>query len=370
MATRLSRPLLVTALGAAFLAALWVSLFLSPGWIPISVSAITFGMCNPAVWEITERVGQSQMAHYVENPNSLIFILTLFGMSGLGIYHGAKTYLSPGSEQLTASQRQLVKQMRSEGLLLDKELVGNLKLVQSFLEANDEYSKSLREARRSLEGSLTPGQLNVVISFLLTKNAEMLKESADLKNRLEQSQKQVKDLHAKLTEALDMGMRDPLTDLGNRRRFDLALAQEVAEARRKGSKLTLVICDLDHFKSINDKFGHQVGDSILRLFATLLLNNLKGRDIAIRYGGEEFAIILPETDIEGAKNVTENIRRNLESSNWRVTTTHAAIGQVTASFGVAELEADDSVQKLIQKADRRLYLAKQGGRNRVEHTST
>lgn len=369
MPTRPSMPVLIMAASAALLALLWVSLLLSPGWLPISVSAITFGMCTPAVWEVTERIGHSQMAHYVESPNSLLFILTLFALSGWGIYLGVKQYFGAASEELTASQRQLVKQMRAEGLQLDKELVANIKLIKSFLETNEEYSKSLREARRNLENTLAPGQVNVVISFLLTKNAEMQKESALLKQRLEQSQKQVKELRAKLTEALDQGMRDPLTDLGNRRRFDLALAHEVAEAHRNGSKLALVLCDLDHFKSINDKFGHQVGDSILRLFATLLLNNVKGRDIAIRYGGEEFALILPDTDIEGAKNVTENIRRNLESSNWRVTTTLKPIGKVTASFGVAELEENESVQQLIQKADRRLYLAKRSGRNRVEHSS-
>lgn len=370
MPIRLSTPLLLMAVGAAFLAVLWVSLLLSPGWLPISVSAITFGMCTPAVWEIAERVGQTQMAHYVESPNSLLFVLTLFGLSGFGVYFGAKEYLSRDGEELTAPQRQLVKQIRAEGLQLDKELVANLKWIQTFLDANEEYSKSLREARKDLEGLPVAGKANAVISFLLAKNAEMQKESTDLKNRLELSQKQVKDLRAKLTEALDQGMRDPLTDLGNRRRFDLALAHEVAEAHRRGGKLALVICDIDHFKNINDKFGHQVGDSVLRLFAMLLLNNVKGRDIAIRYGGEEFALILPDTDVDGAKNVTENIRRDLETSNWRVTTTHDPIGKVTASFGVAGLEANESVQELIQKADRRLYMAKKGGRNRVEHSST
>lgn len=357
------------AAGAALLAALWVSLVLSPGWLPISVTTITLGMCTPAVWEIVESVGQTQLARYVESPSSLVFIAALFGLSGAGIYFSAKQFLNSGGEELTASQRQLVKQIRAEGLRLDKELIANIKLIQTFLDANEEYARSLRQARKDLENSLAAaGQADVVISFLLARNAEMQKESADLKARLEQSQRQVKELRAKLAEALDQGMRDPLTGLGNRRRFDLALAHEVAEAHRNGKNLSLVLCDLDHFKRINDRFGHQVGDSVLRLFAGLLLRNIKGRDTAVRFGGEEFALILPDTSAEGAKNVTENIRRDLEASDWRVTKTHRPIGKVTASFGVAQLERHESAEQLIRKADTRLYTAKKSGRNRVEHS--
>lgn len=148
------------------------------------------------------------------------------------------------------------------------------------------------------------------------------------------------------------------------------MAQAITESQVKGSKLSLVICDLDHFKRVNDKFGHQVGDSILQLFANLLVKNIKGRDTAIRYGGEEFALILPNTGIEGAKQLIENIRRDLAASNWRVTTTHHPIGKVTASFGVAEYEHHESLQQLVLKADRRLYLAKRNGRNRVEHAGS
>jgi len=357
------------AAGAALLVVIWGVLFFSPGSIPISVSALTFGMCTPAVWEVTERIGNSQLARYVESPNSLVFILSLFGLSGAGLYFGAREYLNPSLGELTGQQRRLVKQIRAEGLALDEQLVATLKWLQTFIDANDEYSETLRRARKDLESQITAERVDAVISYLLAKNAEMQRESADLKDRLEQSQKQVRELREKLSEALDMGLRDPLTDLGNRRRFDLALAEEVAQARMNGNRLSLVLCDLDHFKKINDRFGHQVGDSVLRLFANLLVKNVKGRDTAVRYGGEEFALILPDTGVEGARNVTESIRRDLEASNWRVTATQRPIGRVTASFGIAELKAEDGVQQLIERADRRLYTAKTSGRNRVNDSS-
>lgn len=343
---------------------------MSPGWLPISVKALTFGMCTPAVWEIAERINLSDAVRYVESPNSVVFILGLLGLSATGIYLGAKQFLQPANEELSSSQRQLVKQIRAEGLWLDKELVANLKYIQNFLDANDEYIASLGEAREQLEAALGTDKVNLVVSFLLARNSEMQKEASDLQRRLTQSQKQVEELRTKLSEALDQSMRDPLTDLGNRRRFDIAMAHEITEAHVKGSKLSLVICDLDHFKRINDKFGHQVGDNILQLFANLLGKNIKGRDTAIRYGGEEFALILPNTDIEGAKHLIENIRRDMDASNWRVTTTREPVGKITASFGVAEYERHESLQQMVLKADRRLYIAKKNGRNRVEHAGS
>ncbi|SDO95516.1 diguanylate cyclase [Filomicrobium insigne] len=371
MTVRFCNPLPLLVSGAIFLAILWASLLLSPGWLPVSVNALTFGLLSPAIWEISNSVGQTQTIRYVESPNSLVFILSLFALSGAGLYFATKRYLGNAEEgnrpELSASQRELAKDIRAEGLRLDEELVQNIKWIQTFLRANEEFSRSLKDARTKLERSKSANKTDVVITFLLAKNSLMQKESADLKQRLTTSQQQIEELRAKLAHALDQGMRDPLTELGNRRRFDITLAQEAAQAQAKGSKLSLVICDLDHFKHINDKFGHQVGDSVLQLFASLLVKNIKGRDTAIRYGGEEFALILPETGIEGAKHVTENIRSDLEASSWRVTTTRQPIGKITASFGLAELKTDEDIQQLIKRADRHLYIAKESGRNRVEH---
>ena len=368
---RFSNPLPPLVAGVGFIGVLWTSLLMSPGWLPVSVNALTFGLLSPAIWEISNSVGQTQTVRYVESPNSLIFILSLFALSGAGIYFSAKHYLNHAESppDLSQKQRELAKEIRAEGVRLDEELVANMRWIQTFLRANEEFSKSLRDARTKLERSQTSNQTDVVITFLLAKNSVMQKESSDLKQRLTASQKQIEELRTKLADALDQGMRDPLTELGNRRRFDITLAQEAAEAQAKGLKLSLVICDLDHFKQINDKFGHQVGDSVLQLFAALLVKNIKGRDTAIRYGGEEFALILPDTGIEGAKHVTENIRCDLEASNWRVSTTRQPIGKITASFGLAELKVDEDIQQLVKRADRHLYIAKESGRNRIEHSS-
>ena len=160
-------------------------------------------------------------------------------------------------------------------------------------------------------------------------------------------------------------MRDPLTELNNRRCFDLNLAKEITDAHAQRSEMCLVMGDIDHFKSINDTFGHQIGDEILKMFAKLLSSNVKGRDTVARFGGEEFAIILPETGLRDAKQLTEGIRSQLEAKKLALNNSGEPIGKITASFGVAQLGEGDDADKLVQRADARLYEAKCAGRNRV-----
>ncbi|MHC4106638.1 MAG: diguanylate cyclase [Planctomycetota bacterium] len=156
---------------------------------------------------------------------------------------------------------------------------------------------------------------------------------------------------------------DGLTGLWNRSYFDQRLDHEVADASRYGNPLSLIMCDLDHFKSINDNHGHPFGDLVLEEFARLLSHNRKG-DIPCRYGGEEFAIILPHTGIAAATRVADRLRESLKSLRW--------VGHedlvVTGSFGVADLECvvQPTSAAMIDTADHALYGAKQVGRDRVE----
>ena len=157
---------------------------------------------------------------------------------------------------------------------------------------------------------------------------------------------------------------DELTGLVNRRRFLEALRSEITRGRRLGGRLSVVLADLDGFKSINDRFGHHAGDEVLIAFADLLRAHGRDVDVAARLGGEEFAILLPETGLEGASAVADRLRRSLAELRIRV-----GIGEevsVTASFGVAELGDAQSVDGLLRAADSALYRAKERGKNRVE----
>jgi diguanylate cyclase (GGDEF)-like protein len=156
---------------------------------------------------------------------------------------------------------------------------------------------------------------------------------------------------------------DELTQLANRRRFTETLALEVRRAERFSDPLTLVLADLDDFKQINDVYGHQVGDEVLRRFADVLRENLRDFDLPVRFGGEEFAVLLPETGLEGGEQLARRLSTAL--ARLRMPETGRDRAPVTASFGVASFPAAQSAEELLTAADRALYEAKAAGKNRV-----
>lgn len=152
---------------------------------------------------------------------------------------------------------------------------------------------------------------------------------------------------------------DPLTKLHNRLRLDEILESEINRSRRYGSALSVVMVDLDNFKTINDHHGHQVGDRVLVNVAKILRIGLRKTDSVGRWGGEEFLLILPHTDIGRAVDVAEKVRRALEESAV------GDVSHVTASFGVSSFMPGDSCLRILARADEALYDAKRSGRNRV-----
>jgi diguanylate cyclase (GGDEF)-like protein/PAS domain S-box-containing protein len=171
--------------------------------------------------------------------------------------------------------------------------------------------------------------------------------------------------HARLfAEMQQMAITDPLTMLYNRRHFfDLAY-REVKRTQRYRSPLSAIMLDVDHFKRVNDLYGHAVGDQVLRAVATWCRSNLRATDIVGRYGGEEFVILLPETDYHQVQMVAEHMRANLEQT---LIVTDSQSLQITVSLGVATMTADDSYEldALLSRADHALLLAKKQGRNRI-----
>lgn len=153
---------------------------------------------------------------------------------------------------------------------------------------------------------------------------------------------------------------DPLTSILNRRKFNEILSYEIRRDERYRNNLSLILCDLDKFKNVNDKFGHDSGDQALIEFTLMVSKTIRKADIFSRWGGEEFAILLPETSLEEATQIASKLRLVTEA------TMIPHIGRITSSFGVAEYQAGDDEEALIKRADMALYKAKKNGRNRVE----
>ncbi|MBA4320463.1 MAG: diguanylate cyclase, partial [Flavobacterium sp.] len=156
---------------------------------------------------------------------------------------------------------------------------------------------------------------------------------------------------------------DGLTGLFDRRHFFELAEQELKATKRYKRDLCAIMLDIDHFKKFNDTYGHDIGDEILKLVSSTIKKNLRGADIIGRYGGEEFAILLPETNLEGAKIAAEKLRK--EVADKRLENPDRGILSCTVSIGVAELGNIESLSELLKSADNMLYKAKQGGRNLV-----
>jgi diguanylate cyclase (GGDEF)-like protein len=160
-------------------------------------------------------------------------------------------------------------------------------------------------------------------------------------------------------QAEKMAETDPLTNVYNRRKFSRLLDQEIKRVERYDRFLSIVLLDIDHFKRVNDTYGHDAGDYVLRKITELIKENKRITDTLARYGGEEFVIILPETDVKGASRQIERMRKTIEKTSFD------GVGNLTVSAGITSYTGGDSCKSMITRADKALYLAKEEGRNRI-----
>ncbi len=202
--------------------------------------------------------------------------------------------------------------------------------------------------------------LGIVITFLVTIMAliylfgkeRWIRDRVEMEKRL-QLQELAQDLRFQATT-------DPLTGLSNRLKFDQALAHEMLRSERYDTPLSLVLYDIDHFKEVNDTYGHQIGDKVLIELSRTVSNRIRSTDLLTRWGGEEFILLLPGSNGQMAYQAAEKLRSDIAQLKLN------EVGTVTCSFGVIEYAAGDSAETLIARADKALYRAKMNGRNRVE----
>ena len=228
-----------------------------------------------------------------------------------------------------------------------------------------EYGRTLSAATGQLGDDKSPDALRKLVDGLVGATHAMQKRTQNLESELQVSSQQVNELKTQLDHVRKESRIDPLTNIANRKAFDLELQSAVRDATESGSPMALLMCDIDQFKRFNDTWGHQTGDQVLRLVANCLSENVKGRDTAARYGGEEFAVILRQTSLNDAVNLADQIRSTVEGKKLVKKSTGDILGTITISIGVAQLSKKDLADSLVQRADTCLYQAKHTGRNRV-----
>ena len=184
---------------------------------------------------------------------------------------------------------------------------------------------------------------------------------AKIIEELSRSQKESEKLQAQLHESKIQLLRDPLTGIANRLAYDERIIVEYNRWKRTNSPLCLALWDLDHFKKINDRYGHGVGDRVLKLFADIIQSRIRKVDLFARVGGEEFTLLMPDTSIENAMNLNNKLRVMLEECNFHYEGRHC---QITSSVGIAEFRRGDKAETVLERADKALYQSKNNGRNR------
>lgn len=241
------------------------------------------------------------------------------------------------------------------------------RVMSNIAESASQTGNSASQFGRMLEGygdrlrtDLNSGEVQDIVDGLSGETERMRDSMDSLNNRLAESRSEVDKLRDELRRVKEEAVTDPLTGLLNRKGFSMAMAEATA-----GDQLCLLILDIDHFKRINDNYGHLLGDKVIQFVGKSLLATVKGKDTASRYGGEEFAVLLPETDLTGAYAVAEQIRSGIEKARIRRMDSKESIGTVTISIGIARYRPGETEAEFIARADEALYCSKNQGRNQV-----
>lgn len=238
-------------------------------------------------------------------------------------------------------------------------------LIVDALGMSKTYDARLDGAGEKLRNARSRDEIKAVVDGLLKSTREMQATNKALENRLALSKTEISNLQHSLEAIRAESLTDQLTGLGNRKYFDRSIEMAVKTAQATGEPLSLLMFDIDHFKSFNDSYGHLTGDQVLRLVAMSLKQTIKGQDITARYGGEEFVVVLPNTALRQALTVADHIRRAVMAKELKKKSTGEILGRVTISVGVSMLKPTDTTDSLLERADACLYAAKRSGRNRA-----
>ncbi len=257
------------------------------------------------------------------------------------------------------------REMDSLGGNIDTLIADVLGKLETSARDTADYKRTLSAATGELGGERGPADVRKLVDGLIAATRAMETRAKSLEGELQASSQQVSELRVKLADVRKESMTDPLTNIANRKAFDEAVRAALEAVAEDGESVTMLLCDIDHFKNFNDTWGHQTGDQALRLVANCLSENVKGRDTAARYGGEEFAVLLRGTGLEAATMVANQIRTTVETKKLVKKSTGDILGTITISIGVAQFAPGENPEATIRRADACLYGAKHNGRNLV-----
>lgn len=234
--------------------------------------------------------------------------------------------------------------------------------VEQSSDQVEHYQQELKAGCEALTSVQDPKQ---VLAALAKATEVMRQDQLKMHKRLQSAETEVSELRNHITRLEKESVTDPLSQLMNRTGFDKSLDAKPVEKEDN----CVVIFDIDHFKKVNDSFGHVFGDNVIRQVAKQISDHSRGLDIAARWGGEEFILVLRDTDLKGGTYVAEKIRKAIENLRWKNTRTGERLPPVTISGGITQLRQSENLQDnldvILHRADEALYRAKENGRNNI-----
>jgi len=267
-----------------------------------------------------------------------------------------REHVMPKEESETWELRNTIEKMIVQ---LDKSIIDTHSDTHQFQESCEKTFANIKKVEE--EG----WSVDEVVGLLknLEKDAKMMRNATSFfGNSLAMAKKEIETLKEELAKSKNAAIYDALTGLFNRYAFDNDLSAYLAKG---GKGLCLILCDIDHFKEFNDTWGHLLGDQVLRAVGKKINDNMRSGKSGYRFGGEEFTILLPQTNIRIARHFAETLRKQFEKISLKDKRSGEQINNITASFGVVESKPNETMSELIARADEYLYKAKHLGRNRV-----
>lgn len=229
----------------------------------------------------------------------------------------------------------------------------------------EETSDSFQKKTAILENISGTSSIKTVLQEIIQETQSLIVTSQAMQSQLNEADAEMEKLRSELDQVREMAITDGLTGLLNRRAFDKKLSELIHNSVNESAYLSIL--DIDHFKRVNDTYGHTIGDSVIKYVASLMKKHACSHHHIARYGGEELAIIMPNTSKQEAIEISENIRIEMEKSRLKRKTDNTPLGSITVSIGIAALQTGDDAESFIVRADQALYQAKESGRNRVIH---
>ena len=227
---------------------------------------------------------------------------------------------------------------------------------------NRSQIEAIGEVAHQSETGIDP---RLLIESLMTELAKAATRATKLETGFVEKTRELDTIRDSLSKSEERARTDILTGLPNRRALDEFFRAAQIAAMEKGEPLSILLVDIDHFKTFNDSFGHGVGDQVLRLMAKVLRERLREIDLPARYGGEELIAVLPGADLATCEAIAERVRRSISECRITRRSTGEMLPGITVSIGVAQFRPGESMSDLVERCDRALYLAKKTGRNRV-----